>query len=741
MTPASTLLMSVLLTVPDQFDPLNAYENPTPGYFNATKTLYVPDVDILQFQEFGPGVGDRSFALRRVLQTLIQSGGTAASGLTPDSFFEQIWRTQCKDPWNSNPTTNCEPYDQNGYPTHCAQQEYCQLTTLTGPDDYKPLVLVNRVDMMSETSCGQARIVFQRDTVTDGLGGHIDGHEVEKLPLVIFEMNVPNPAAGSACPVDDGCRDWARRWAELSDATTMPRAQRRQALVDMYFNGYAQYHPVVRWQALQEGLGAVRIFGNDETFNDDDEWWNNDVYAPFFACDSKNVGDPCVVQWTAGGSFGGATSGPGVCAPEAPTGRLGCEVGGELPAPADRPLGFFQVNLSIPPKGPVGPIDPIDDMDSTLCDAVFSTPISEVQDSLDAQGELTSDSVSQAPAVCFVGQQTMSATPNTATNGKFVGPIVTKPRLTWHKGLLASAPHPDLFATDPNFFEWFLQRGVPALAQANHIAQMDLPAVGISVYPDPTKANTQDGVMYGTTDTQTYAGWGAWNSPLQQHVDLNVLHGSVTQRDAIQGKLNAVGAGGLMTPEQLMFRLNMASCVGCHDFNHDGNPAKKEASGFLDLGRINAGPLVVAYPEFKGAAFWFFANDEYFNPPIPCNEPALPGEVGTCHLPAFNGNAGVAICGATPIPGGLGLDWSTAPGPGTPTFNACQEARNPHVLLKYRGVLSSLFLRSTTPVCTNADMGALARRAGRQLAHVTGKNPWSPVDSELATEAAATTLE
>lgn len=669
MSTIAALLLGAAVGAPYGFDPGNAYDNPDPNHFNATTSLYVPDLDILEHQSSGPGIGGRAFSMRRVLQALIDSGGPGVSPSSPDALFAEIWRTQCQDPNDSNPRTNCEPLDDNGFPTHCADQSFCDLATATGPDDFKPLVLVNRVDMMNSQSCGQARIIFQRHTVASAGGGHVDLQEGDKLPLVIFEMNVPNPAAASVCPIDDGCRQWADRWAQLSDPT-MSRSDRRQALEQMYFDGFGPYAPVVRWSALKEGVGALRIFGHELSFETEDEWWNNDVYAPFFACNGKTTGAACTTQWSPDGVFGGSST-AGTCAPSGPAGRLACLVGGQRPGPPDRPLGFFQVNLRL--------------------DRWF----------VEAEAR---------PAEALRGGQSIALAPSR--------------RLVWRKGLLDAAPHPGELANNAAYFDWFLDEAVPALASANHIAQIDLPRVGTPGFPNPAAANTQDGIMYGSPDPQTYAGFGQSGSPLQSHVDLALPHGGISKWQALQDRLVGIGAASRMNPEQVLWRANMASCVGCHDFDHGANPAKREAQGATDLGRVDAGPGLIAYPEFKGAGFWFFEFNQYFNPATPCNEPAGPGESGLCNLPSIVGNQSVTVCGATfsstPVPH---LDWSTAGGPGTAVYTACHEARTPDVFLDYRGVLMSAFLQSTSPVCTEQDLATLHWQTGASLANVVGIGP------------------
>lgn len=481
------LLLSGLVATPVNFDPQDGYQNVSVGFINAPKSLYVPDVGILSFPWSGVGSDDEAFSLHRVLQGLLDSANGNAGFTDPDAFFAALWQTQCEDPLDADPRTNCEPQDQNGFPTHCADQGFCDLVQDTTPSDFKPYALINRFDLMNEKSCGQGRIIFQRKTLFDGT---VDDQEIDKLPLVIFEMNVPNPAAGSACPIDDGCRAWAERWAELSE---LDRDQRRAALMEMYFDGYGPYQPVIQWSAVREGVGAVRIFGDQNHFTTESETWNNDMYRFVDACNPPHVaGSSCTVTATPNGPLGGITQN-GTCQPLPATGRLSCAVANPVP---ELPLGFFQVNLSI-----VGLLGPVDD------------PPNRPGKSEDKVGGDDDESFA-----ALVGQKSEGATGAAAAKMTLTS---SAPHLAWHKGLLASAPHPELFANDSAFFDWFLQRGVPVLARATHITHMDLPGAGTTAYPTPGVANTQDGIMYGVTDTQTYAGFGQVDAPHQTHVNLN----------------------------------------------------------------------------------------------------------------------------------------------------------------------------------------------------------------------------
>jgi hypothetical protein len=187
-----------------------------------------------------------NFGLQRVLQQIITTSGV--SGLSPTTLFQQWWDTQNPKPGlglgpHCDDVTDTFGYPLvNGYPYACrpAPAEGSQATCDPFADGsacaYMPVGLFMRFDLAPAdgSHCGEYRIVFAKSSGRT---------EAQNRNLLIFEAALGNPHANQGLR---GCERIVRAFADLSTESSVD--QRRIALEHIYFDGFAEFDPVVSYQ-------------------------------------------------------------------------------------------------------------------------------------------------------------------------------------------------------------------------------------------------------------------------------------------------------------------------------------------------------------------------------------------------------------------------------------------------------------------------------------------------------------
>jgi hypothetical protein len=187
------------------------------------KSLIVHDVETM-----GDSTGP--FKLRRTLDQIATQAGIA--GVTGETVYRDLWDTQNPKPGAGGPL-HCDDVASpvpgpglgglNGYPVHCRNADGSQANTAaTDLDKYRPIALVNRLDLAHEgwRNCGEHRIVYGR---TDSSTLHRN--------FIIFEAVLPNPKPGCR----SACKPVMEFWAGLSSSTV--NTAQRQAKLATFFYG------------------------------------------------------------------------------------------------------------------------------------------------------------------------------------------------------------------------------------------------------------------------------------------------------------------------------------------------------------------------------------------------------------------------------------------------------------------------------------------------------------------------
>ena len=171
------------------------------------------------------------FTLKRTLDQIAGQVAPTVPGTVAASVFRQFWDTQ-----NNAPGIGSGPHcgTVNDMPMECPRNEGGEASgsnaTITARiDEYKPLALVNRIDLAHQgwRNCGEFRIIYGKRGTAPGKN------------LVIFEAVLPNPKPGCR----EGCVAVAEFWKSLS--TINDANDRAQKLADFYYNGLPGFRPVV----------------------------------------------------------------------------------------------------------------------------------------------------------------------------------------------------------------------------------------------------------------------------------------------------------------------------------------------------------------------------------------------------------------------------------------------------------------------------------------------------------------
>ncbi len=125
---------------------------------------------------------------------------------------------------------------------------------------FRPVAISNRLDLVSDGNCGEARLVFANDR---------GAFDPSQRMTIIFEFGVPLDGAG--------CRIWAARWAALSQLSTRDPAFRR-AVLTMTAQLFDPAH-------LNQ-LRSNELFGRDPSIAD----WE---LREFHLVDGRLVPQPC----------------------------------------------------------------------------------------------------------------------------------------------------------------------------------------------------------------------------------------------------------------------------------------------------------------------------------------------------------------------------------------------------------------------------------------------------------------
>jgi hypothetical protein len=173
-----------------------------------------------------------AFALRKTLKQLADQVATTVPNTTAVSIFRQLWDTQDPGPGVTN-GPHCGN-DLNGFPIACPRAERREAIGTDAMvdarlDDYKPLALVNRLDLAHEgwRNCGEHRIIYGKRA------GAIEKN------LIIFEAVLPNPRPGCR----EGCAPVADFWASLSSVDDP--VTRAKSLENFFYKGLPGFRPVV----------------------------------------------------------------------------------------------------------------------------------------------------------------------------------------------------------------------------------------------------------------------------------------------------------------------------------------------------------------------------------------------------------------------------------------------------------------------------------------------------------------
>jgi len=204
--------------------------SPTPAAsIDPHRSLFVHDRPTLD----GATVNPKKFTLERTLSQLASQVSMVVPGTTSQSMFRQLWDTQNAAPGQVAGGPHCDDDGQtlNGFPNACRSEGSeavgSDADMLTRMAEYRPLALVNRLDLAHEgwRNCGEHRIVYGKDA-----GGK---------NLIIFEAVLPNPKPGCR----EGCVPVAQFWASLSSMAD-PN-DRAKELERFFYDGLPGYRPVV----------------------------------------------------------------------------------------------------------------------------------------------------------------------------------------------------------------------------------------------------------------------------------------------------------------------------------------------------------------------------------------------------------------------------------------------------------------------------------------------------------------
>lgn len=212
---------------------------PTPiTAINVDRSLFVHDEATLQAADF---------SLNRTLSKIAADAVAAgATGTTAVTLFRDFWDTQNTFGTAATPGgAHCDDNGGllNGFPNPCLPDEGAQAhNPALELTRYKPLALVNRLDLASEKgkNCGEHRIIYGRN----------DGQR----SFIIFEAVLPNPRPGCA----DACRPVAAKWASLSSMNDP--AARAAALEELFYVGIPGFRPVVHLEHYAVG-GSSSSYG------------------------------------------------------------------------------------------------------------------------------------------------------------------------------------------------------------------------------------------------------------------------------------------------------------------------------------------------------------------------------------------------------------------------------------------------------------------------------------------------
>lgn len=215
--------------------------------------IAAPSIDVHRtlFVHDDATLSARDFSLRRTLKKLSDDVSTVVPGTTPETIFRQFLDTQNDTP---NQVTAGKPHCDdsngkiNGYPLNkCPRPEGIQATGMDAEitsridNDYKPLALVNRIDLADKgwKNCGEHRIVYGTNS-----GGK---------NLIIFEAVLPNPKPGCR----SGCRDVIDFWLNLS--SDPDPASRASKLEKFYYqdNFAPGFTAVVHTNHYSSGVSSV----------------------------------------------------------------------------------------------------------------------------------------------------------------------------------------------------------------------------------------------------------------------------------------------------------------------------------------------------------------------------------------------------------------------------------------------------------------------------------------------------
>ncbi|MDH5178658.1 MAG: hypothetical protein OEZ39_19945 [Gammaproteobacteria bacterium] len=193
-----------------------------------------------------------NFSFRRTLQKIADDVLLKAPGTTPETIFRQFWDTQndtAHQVTAGNPHCDDNNGKVNGFPLNiCPRPEGIEATggnadiTNRINNDYKPLALVNRLDLASQgwRNCGEHRIIY--------------GKQGDVKNLIIFEAVLPNPKPGCR----SGCRDVIEFWVDLSsDVNPVTRAAK---LENFFYNGLPGFRPVVN-SSHYDASGVSSVYG------------------------------------------------------------------------------------------------------------------------------------------------------------------------------------------------------------------------------------------------------------------------------------------------------------------------------------------------------------------------------------------------------------------------------------------------------------------------------------------------
>lgn len=197
-----------------------------------------------------------NFTLERVLDQIITTSGV--SGQTATALFQQWWDTQNPPPGlDGDPTApNCTE-ELNGYPYTCrpapaeGAQATCNPFESGSACAYIPIGLFMRFDLAPANGvhCGEYRVIFAKAS------GQLSANAQNRATL-IFEASLANPHQQQGIR---GCQRFVRAFADLSNEPKLD--VRRQKLEQLYFDGYAEFDPVISYQNFGDnplGSGQVR---------------------------------------------------------------------------------------------------------------------------------------------------------------------------------------------------------------------------------------------------------------------------------------------------------------------------------------------------------------------------------------------------------------------------------------------------------------------------------------------------